>query len=109
MILPSGDYNPALTDDPKNLEAKQADIDDQKWRLVYFFPIIINCVNLSCFYLFIKYDSIMFSLSKGDDEGALALVDKIYHRSCDRQEIVKELKKQCKKKDHKTKESSYFE
>lgn len=84
LLLPSGDYNPSLQDDPKNLQAKQANIDDEMWRFVYSFPVIINCINLICFCLFIKEDSVMFNLSKFYDEPALALIDKIYHPSCDR-------------------------
>ena len=43
----------------------------------------------------------MFNLSKGEEDGALALIDKVYHESQDRQTILHELKKQVKKKDDK--------
>lgn len=45
-------------------------------------------------FVFIKEDSIMFNLSKEDDEGALRLIDKVYHPSEDRNEILATLKKQ---------------
>ena len=34
----------------------------------------------------------MFSVSKNNDEEALKLIDKVYHKGEDRQEILKELK-----------------
>lgn len=42
--------------------------------------------------VFIKDDSIMFSLSKDDDEAAKRLIDKVYHQDEDREEILEALK-----------------
>jgi len=42
--------------------------------------------------VFIREDSIMFNLSKEDDEAALRLIDKVYHKDEDRQEILQTLK-----------------
>ena len=78
LLLPSGDYNPALVNDSSNLLAKQADIDDQWWRFVLFFPIIINSMILTNYCLYIKEDSIMFNLSNGDEDSSLRLIEKIY-------------------------------
>ena len=49
-------------------------------------------------FVFIKDDSIMFNLSKDDDESALRLIDKIYDQSEDRKEILQTLKQQVQKK-----------
>lgn len=38
--------------------------------------------------VFIKEDSIMFSLSKDDDESAMRLIVKVYHKDEDRDEIL---------------------
>lgn len=78
LLLPNGDYNPALINDPQNELAKQADIDDQWWRFVLFFPIIVNGFILMNFLLYIQEDSIMFNLSEGNEECALKLIVKVY-------------------------------
>lgn len=48
--------------------------------------------------VFIQEDSIMFSLSKDDDESAKRLIDKVYHKDEDRNEILRALKGQVQKK-----------
>lgn len=45
-------------------------------------------------FVFIKEDSIMFNLSKDDEEGAKRLIDKVYHKDEDRDEILQALKGQ---------------
>lgn len=44
-------------------------------------------------YFFIGDDSIMFNLSKDDDAAALRLIDKVYDKSEDRDEILQTLKR----------------
>ena len=83
LLLPSGDYNPALVNDPANLRAKQADIEDQWWHFVLFFPFIVNSLILINYMVYIKEDSIMFNLSQGEEAGALRLIEKIYDTSGD--------------------------
>jgi len=70
--------------DEKNMKAKQENIDDSFWRLIYIFPVFINCLMLFCFLCFIKEDSIMFNLSEGKEVEALVLIDKVYNASEDR-------------------------
>ena len=71
-----------------------------------FFPVIVNGLILTCYTLFIKEDSIMFNLSKGDQDGSLRLIRKIYDVSAgsgqNENAILDQLKKQVKKKDVKS-------
>ena len=46
---------------------------------MYLFPVLINLLMLTSFMINIKTDSIMFLLSKGKDEEAKILIDKVYH------------------------------
>lgn len=77
LILPSGDYKPGL-DTPANLAARDANIEDEWWRLVYITPVLINIMMLVAFFFFIRVDSIMFSLSVEDETNALILIEKVY-------------------------------
>lgn len=98
IMLPSGDYDPELIGDKENELAKQADVDDQLWRLLYLIPVVLNFVMLINFFCFIREDSIMFNLSQGRDERAMVLIEKLYHPEEDRQRILRILKKQVHKK-----------
>lgn len=91
-FLPSEDYNPTLGDDAGNVRAKQADIDDSFWRLIYIFPVFLSLVMLLNFIFFIKEEPIMYSLSKEDDTKALVLINKIYHADEDHEAILRLLK-----------------
>jgi MFS family permease len=91
-FLPAGDYDPELINDEQNEKAKQADVDDQFWRLLYLIPVVINVIMLLNFVIFIKEDSIMFNLSEDNEAEALILIDKVYHAQEDRQEILAALK-----------------
>lgn len=86
--LPSGDYNPALgLKNQQNYDSYEKDVKDSFWRFILFIPVIINVIMLSVFFLAIRADSIMFNLSKKDeehDQEALKLIDKVYHKSEDR-------------------------
>jgi hypothetical protein len=93
MGLPTDDYNPALSN-AKNDMAKLADQEDTFWRFMYIFPCFLNIWMLFNMLVFIKEDSIMFNLSKDDDESALRLIDKVYHKDEDRNEILQALKGQ---------------
>ena len=48
------------------------------------------------FLTLIKHDSILFSVSKGNDSDALALIDKIYSKKEDREKILRVLKTEVK-------------
>ena len=63
-------------------------MEDQFWRILYIVPCFLNIWMLFSMFTFIKDDSIMFNLSKDDDESALRLIDKIYDKSEDRNEIL---------------------
>ena len=76
--LPKGDYDPALPKTGENLKALNEDKADNFWRFIYAFPIFINLFMITSFKLFINEESIMFSLSKDDDESALRLIKKVY-------------------------------
>lgn len=97
-FMPSGDYDPEITNSPENERAKQADIDDQFWRFLYLIPVFVNIIMLFNFTVFIKEDSIMFNLSQDNDQEALVLIDKIYHQDEDRQWILAALKNQVQRK-----------
>lgn len=62
--LPEADYNPALPRTGANLKAYEANFNDQFWRVILAFPILMNIIMLSVFFTGIKTDSIMFNLSK---------------------------------------------
>ena len=72
--LPAADYDPSLPKKGDNLKALNDDKADMFWRFLYGFPVFINIFMLTSFYFFIKEESIMFSLTKGDDESALRLI-----------------------------------
>ena len=91
--LPSRDFNPEIVDSESNNAAKLEDINDHFWRVIYAFPALLNTIMLCNFLLFIKEEPIMFSLSEGNEESALKLIDKIYHPNEDRHEILTYLKK----------------
>ena len=65
---------------------------------MYIFPCFLNMWMLFNMLVFIKEDSIMFNLSKDDDESAMRLIDKVYHKDEDRDEILQALKAQVQKK-----------
>lgn len=85
--LPSADYNPSLTT-PENEAAKNIDIEDSFWRILFIVPCFLNMWMLFSMYFFIQDDSIMFNLSKDDEESALRLIEKIYHPSESRSRIL---------------------
>lgn len=91
--LPSADYDPSIIT-PENTLAKQIDIDDTFWRILYIVPCFLNIWMLFSMFAFIKDDSIMFNLSQDDEQGALRLIDKVYDKSENRDEILKTLKRQ---------------
>lgn len=96
--LPERDYNPELAKIGENKKAYDAMVADVFWRFIYFFPIMMNVIMLSVFAVFIKTDSIMFNLSVKDEEEALKLIDRVYHKSEDRMEILRVLKTQVYEK-----------
>jgi len=96
--LPSGDYNPGLEDSPENEAARLADVEDNFWRFIYIFPMMINIFMLVSFLYFIRCEPIMFSLSHGDEDHAFELIDKVYCDSEDKQQILEVLKDQCHRK-----------
>ena len=93
--LPAADYNPKLMDDTNNMEALKANKDDNFWRLMYLFPMMINCIMILNFMLFIKTDPIMFNISHDRDDEALELIDRVYDKTEDRHVILDKLKMQC--------------
>lgn len=94
-LLPAADYDPAITDSEANRAAYLADKQDVYWRFIYFFPVICNCIMLFNFLVFIRAESIMYSLRQGNDAEALILIKKVYHSSEDPQAILRTLKSQC--------------
>ena len=47
--LPNEDYSPGLIGNPINDAAKQADIEDQFWRVHYLVPFMVECIMLSIY------------------------------------------------------------
>lgn len=68
----------------------EKDKADGFWRFMMFFPILINLVMLGNYFLAINSESIMFSLSQGDDEEAMKLIKKIYKK--DHEAVLQKLK-----------------
>ncbi len=69
--LPTADYNPKLINDIENMESLKAYKDDNFWRIMYLFPMIINFMMILNFILVIKTDPIMFNISEDKEEEAL--------------------------------------
>jgi MFS family permease len=61
---------------PDKATDKQNEIykNDTFWRWLYLFPSLLNLVMVIVFILFIKEDSIIYNLSKGQDKQALNLI-----------------------------------
>ena len=61
---------------------KDGDIEgfkkDEFWRVIYIFPIIFCILQLLVFLLFIRVDSIVYSIKKGWTEDAKYLIAKVY-------------------------------
>jgi len=74
------------------MKAYEANRADEFWRVIYLVPAVLNLFMISAFLLFIKQDSIMFCISKDDDESAMGLIEKVYHSSEDRKAILANLK-----------------
>ena len=91
-FMPPHDYDPEIVNNKANEKAKEADIKDEFWRILYLIPVTINLIMLINFSLFIKEDSIMFNLGQGNDKEALLLIDKVYHKDEDREFILTALK-----------------
>jgi len=54
MGLPKADYDPELGHTIPNDEAMKADIEDQFWRFMFLFPVLINLFMLTSFCFFIR-------------------------------------------------------
>jgi hypothetical protein len=93
--LPQADYVPGDFVSSANLDALHADQEDSFWRVLYLLPVIVNAFMLLSFLILIKEDSIMYNISKGKYQEALNLIDKVYHPSEDREQILESLKSQC--------------
>ena len=93
--LPDADYHPVGPDVEKtgaNLEAYNLDKADIFWRFIYIFPVFLNILMLLGYFCYIKSDSILHSIRKGDDEQALALIEKVYDSSENPHDILAKLK-----------------
>ena len=90
--FPEDDYNPALPRTGKNLQAYDADVANEFWRFMLAFPIFMNLIMLTVFFVSIRTDSIMFNLSKKDSESALYLIDRVYDKGESRDTILENLK-----------------
>lgn len=106
VLLPPEDYVPETPIDPsladgtystvdilKNKAAYDANVADENWRLIYFFPVIVNALGLLGYFCLIRADPIMFSLRTGKDEEAKTLIKKVYQSTENPDEILEELKK----------------
>ena len=56
---------------------------------MYIFPVFINIFMLASFWNFIGEDSVMYYLSQNAEENALKLIEKVYHKSENKIEILK--------------------
>ena len=97
-ILPSEDYNPVLLDSHTNDLARIANYNDNYWRVIYVLPAFLNALMLFNFIFFIHEEPIMFSLQEGNDTSALSLINKIYHKDENKDDILLNLKQQMQKK-----------
>ena len=90
-FLPREDYNPSIPHNSPgtlNYLAYTQNQNDEFWRVIFIFPIIFNIFMITVFSLFIKEDSIMFNISKGEDEKALNLIRKVYGKDEDHRHIL---------------------
>ena len=88
LILPQGDYNPEITDDPLNEKARLANINDEWWRFIGAFPVIVCVWMLLSYLININEDSVMFNLSTGNEKDAMKIIKKIYHKDEDYEMIL---------------------
>ena len=84
-----------------NDAAKLADINDNFWRILLGFPMLINSWMILAFLLFVREDSIIYSLSHDNEEQALRLVKKVYRCSTEENYalLVRDLKDKCSAKE----------
>ena len=68
LILPKGDYSPGLELTGDNLDAYNENREDQAWRFVYIFPVILNVLMLLGYFTLIRAEPILHALKLGDDE-----------------------------------------
>lgn len=72
-----------------NTSALEADLN---WRVIYGFPFICQALTLLMFMTCFREDSIVYTISIGDDEAALSLIKKVYDPREDPEEILNDLK-----------------
>jgi hypothetical protein len=53
---------------PENMAAKKANIEDEFWRVIYLYPIVINSLMVISFILFINQEPIMYCVREGKYE-----------------------------------------
>lgn len=74
------------------------DLEGQKetgfWRVIYGFQYFCQALTIIMFMTCYRDDSITYSISTGNDEAALRLIEKVYASTEDPQEVLKELKGQ---------------
>jgi hypothetical protein len=52
--------------------------DDSFWCWIFLLPAFLNILMVAIFILFIREDSIMINISRGQDQSALNLINTIY-------------------------------
>jgi hypothetical protein len=52
--------------------------DDQVWRVVYGFPMVLITIQLIVFLTVFKWEPIDFSIAAGKDENALKMIELLY-------------------------------
>jgi len=52
--------------------------DDVKWRIIFSIPIWLSIVQIVCYLCCIREEPVGFNISNGNDEGAKALLKKVY-------------------------------
>ena len=63
-------------------------IQDDFWRVVYGFPLLFCLLQNIAFLFFLQEDSILFSIKNGNDNDAIKLIKRVYHKDEDHSKIL---------------------
>ena len=77
-----------LPDDPKDPVMKTTNF----WRIIFGLPWIFQAFTIPALLFIVKEDSIKFLLNQGNEDEALRLIKRVYHKDENHEEIMQYLK-----------------
>jgi MFS family permease len=77
-----------LPDDPKDPVMKTTNF----WRVIFGLPWVFQAFTIPALLFIVKEDSIKFLLNRGNEDEALRLIKRVYHRDENHEEIMQYLK-----------------